>query len=63
MQVIVPITNKIKRPISMTMRIGIGFFVQILALTSGKSLSGFPGSIVQSRGLTSNHTLLFMWPW
>ena len=32
--VIVPLTTKFNRPISMTMRIGIGFFLEILALIS-----------------------------
>lgn len=31
---LVPLTNRLKRPISMTMRIGLGFVIQLLALVS-----------------------------
>jgi hypothetical protein len=38
--VVVPLTNKMGRPITMTMRIGIGFVVQMIALTSGEGQAG-----------------------
>lgn len=40
--VVVPLTNKIGKPITMTMRIGIGFVVQMIALMSGEGAAGLP---------------------
>ncbi|KAF8073093.1 NPF8.3 [Scenedesmus sp. PABB004] len=49
--VVVPLTNKIGRPISMTMRIGIGFFVQILALVSAALIEMARYRLVKRVGL------------
>ena len=42
---------RIGRPISMTMRIGIGFFVQILALVSAAIIEMIRYRVVRSSGI------------
>lgn len=49
--VLVPLTNKLKRPISMTFRIGTGFFVLILALVSAALIEMMRYRMVRSTGL------------
>lgn len=49
--VVVPVTNKIGKPISMTFRIGLGFFVQILALISAALIEMSRYKLVRSSGL------------
>ena len=49
--VLVHLTNKLKRPISMTFRIGTGFFVLILALVSAALIEMMRYRMVRSTGL------------
>uniref|UniRef100_A0A383VGU9 Major facilitator superfamily (MFS) profile domain-containing protein n=1 Tax=Tetradesmus obliquus TaxID=3088 RepID=A0A383VGU9_TETOB len=49
--VVVPLTNKIGRPISMTFRIGLGFFVLILALISAALIEMSRYKLVRQIGL------------
>lgn len=48
---IVPLTKKLNRPISMTFRIGLGFFLQILALISAALIEMARYKLVRNIGL------------
>eukprot|EP00879_Flechtneria_rotunda_P000926 GHRR01001055.1.p1 GENE.GHRR01001055.1~~GHRR01001055.1.p1 ORF type:complete len:523 (+),score=105.75 GHRR01001055.1:1216-2784(+) len=51
--IVVPITQKMNRPISMTLRIGLGFVIQIMALVSAALIEMARYKLVQSKGLVA----------